>query len=222
MGYRSLRFFSTERLSLPGMAEPGSDEELMIAYVAGDQAAFRELFERYAAPLLRVLARDLSAREEAHDLVQQTFLHLHRARNEFDRTLRVRPWIYTIALNLKREHLRRRKRRPEHAVELEGLPGASDGSGRTEAANDLHRALSTLPADQREVIELHWFADLEFKEIATIVGASLTAVKVRAHRGYGRLREALGDASIPGNSPEVPTVPTSENANPSERDRAVR
>jgi len=55
------------------------------------------------------------------------------------------------------------------------------------------RVLRELPADQREVIELHWFDGLEFPEVATVVGASVSAVKVRAHRGYVRLRAALGD-----------------------------
>jgi DNA-directed RNA polymerase specialized sigma24 family protein len=53
--------------------------------------------------------------------------------------------------------------------------------------------LGDLPADQREVIELHWFDGLEFPEVAQVVGASVSAVKVRAHRGYVRLRQALGD-----------------------------
>jgi DNA-directed RNA polymerase specialized sigma24 family protein len=56
-----------------------------------------------------------------------------------------------------------------------------------------------LPADQREVIELHWFDELEFPEVAQVVGASVSAVKVRAHRGYVRLRQILGDAALPGN-----------------------
>jgi hypothetical protein len=53
-----------------------------------------------------------------------------------------------------------------------------------------------LPADQREVIELHWFDGLEFPEVAQVVGASVSAVKVRAHRGYVRLRAALGDDAV--------------------------
>ena len=85
----------------------------MAAYIAGDAAAFRELFARYSPVLYRMMLRDLRRPEEARDLVQQTFLHLHRARNDFDGRLRFRPWIFTIALNLKREHFRRVRRRPE-------------------------------------------------------------------------------------------------------------
>jgi RNA polymerase sigma-70 factor (ECF subfamily) len=176
----------------------------MAAHVAGDAGAFRELFERHAAPLERLLLRDLSEREEARDLVQQAFLQLHRARLDFDPTKRLKPWLYTIALNLKREHFRRRKRRPErHDPDLaERQPVEPRGQQRTDARRSLAWALDHLPDDQRQVIELHWFADLTFPELAESVGITVSAAKVRAHRGYVRLRELLGDAVDPRGNPQ--------------------
>jgi RNA polymerase sigma-70 factor (ECF subfamily) len=67
------------------------------------------------------------------------------------------------------------------------------GADQVDARRTLARVLETLPPDQRQVIELHWFDGLEFPEVAQVVGATLSAVKVRAHRGYVRLRQALGD-----------------------------
>ena len=168
----------------------------MAAYVAGEAAAFRELFERYAAPLERVLLRDLGERDEARDLVQQTFLQLHRARLDFDPQKRLKPWLYTIALNLKREHFRRRKRRPERpdAEAGEREPTEPRGQQRAEARRSLAWALYRIPNEQREVIELHWFGGLSFAELAESMGITVAAAKVRAHRGYLRLRELLGDA----------------------------
>jgi RNA polymerase sigma factor (sigma-70 family) len=173
----------------------------MNAYVAGDAAAFRVIFERYAPLLLRTMLRELYVREEANDLVQQTFLQLHRARADFDAGQKLKPWVFTIALNLKREYFRRKKRRPERSLEaevaLEPAVGAL-GAARVDARRTLARVMGDLPADQRQVIELHWFDGLEFPEVATVVGASVSAVKVRAHRGYVRLRQALGDdADLP-------------------------
>jgi RNA polymerase sigma-70 factor (ECF subfamily) len=176
-----------------------SDEQLMSAYVAGDAAAFRVIFERYAPLLLRAMLRELHAREEAHDLVQQTFLQLHRARRDFDAAQKLKPWVFTIAMNLKREYFRRKKRRPESSLEAElgAEPAvAARGAAQVEARRALTKALAELPPDQREVIELHWFDELEFPEVAQVVGASVSAVKVRAHRGYVRLRHALGDAPL--------------------------
>lgn len=168
----------------------------MAAYVAGDGAAFRVIFERYAPLLLRAMLRELYAREEANDLVQQTFLQLHRARSDFDAAQKLKPWIFTIAMNLKREYFRRKKRRPERSLDVESTaePAVEAlGAARVDAQRTLSRVLGSLPADQREVIELHWFDGLEFPEVAQVVGASVSAVKVRAHRGYVRLRAALGD-----------------------------
>ena len=175
-----------------------SDEELMQAYTTGDDAAFDELFTRYAPMLLRVIQRQLRSQEEANDLVQQTFLQLHRARHDFRSDAKLRPWLFTIALNLKREHFRRVKRRPEVELVLDGHADPTaleNGVDRYEAAKTLDYALEKLPETQREVIELHWFGEFSFNEIATLVGASLSAVKVRAHRGYRTLRETLGESS---------------------------
>jgi RNA polymerase sigma-70 factor (ECF subfamily) len=180
------------------LADSRSDEQLMAAYVAGEAAAFRAIFERYAPLLLRAMLRELYVREEANDLVQQTFLQLHRARSDFDPGQKLKPWVFTIAMNLKREYFRRKKRRPERSLDAESVlePAvAALGAARVEARRTLERVLGELPADQREVIELHWFDGLDFPEVAQVVGASVSAVKVRAHRGYVRLREALGDTA---------------------------
>ena len=89
--------------------------------MAGDAAAFRLIFERYAPLLMRTMLRELYVREEANDLVQQTFLQLHRARADFDAGQKLKPWIFTIALNLKREYFRRKKRRPERSLDAESM-----------------------------------------------------------------------------------------------------
>jgi RNA polymerase sigma-70 factor (ECF subfamily) len=169
-----------------------SDEQLMAAYVAGDTAAFRELFTRYAPLLQGVMRKRLGNAAEVDDLVQQTFLHLHRARHDFREGAKLRPWLFTIAFNLQRELFRRRTRRPEDPTDrANGFVGRPGGHDRVDAAKDLSHALDRLPPEQREVIILHWFEDLSFAEIATAVQASLSAVKVRAHRGYQSLRAML-------------------------------
>jgi RNA polymerase sigma factor (sigma-70 family) len=173
-----------------------SDEELMLAYAGGDAAAFKELFERYAPKLERLMLRELYAKREADDLVQQTFLQLHRAKLDFDPSQRFRPWLYTIALNLKREHFRRRRRRPEVLGDLadeRAAPGGAGAHEAFEAKRSLAWALARIPEENRAVIELHWFDGLSFAEIAQGLGIGAVAAKVRAHRGYQRLRKLLGD-----------------------------
>lgn len=163
----------------------------MGAWCAGDPSAFDELFARWAPTLRRLLGRRVAGQQDAEELVQETFLRLHRARRDYRAGSPLRPWLVTIALNVEREHRRRGRRRP-----LEFVGEVDERAARTEppptaARLDVHRALAGLPDDQREAIELHWLAGLSFPEIAAAVGASLSAVKVRAHRGYHRMRASL-------------------------------
>lgn len=167
----------------------------MAAYVAGDMAAFRVLFERYAPFLMSMIAAQPATRNDVGDLVQQTFLQLHRARHEFDPRYKLRPWLLTIALNLRRQEARRKYRRPEVALELDLEHRGGNGAAQpaqAEASVVVRSAIAALPIEQREAIELHWLLGLSFHEIAELMGISAGAARVRAHRGYVALRKIFG------------------------------
>lgn len=177
------------------MNEP-TDEALMIRYVeTGDRVAFEALFSRHGPRLYGTFRRTVGSDAIAQDLVQQTFLHLHRARRDYQHDRAFRPWLYAIAMNVRREHFRRLQRRPEQSFDPERHPEprvAPEVSSASDRA--VRRALGELPEHQREVVVLHWYEGLSFKEIASAVGASHSAVKVRAHRAYTQLRALLGSA----------------------------
>jgi RNA polymerase sigma-70 factor (ECF subfamily) len=180
----------------PSEATNLGDEQLMTAYVGGDQQAFRQLFARYAPLITRIVRMHVASDEEARDLTQQTFLQLHRSRRDYHADQPLRPWLLTIAYNLIRDRWRARGRRQE--VPLEQAPQqVDDAAPADEALDDGHRAqclrtaLGRLPVEQRQVVELHWFASVPLPEVAVTLGVSLSAVKVRAHRAYKRLREHL-------------------------------
>jgi RNA polymerase sigma-70 factor (ECF subfamily) len=177
-----------------------TDEELMLSYARGDTASFREIFQRYAAMLVRLLTRYVGRVADAQDIAQQTFLQLHRARLDFRADMRLRPWVITIALNLARDHLRRRGRRTETPIDAEALvaPEVAFPSDTEDVRRRVRLAVEKLPREQREVIELHWFEELPFHEIASVLGISAGAARVRAHRGYVSLREELGDDAPTG------------------------
>lgn len=174
-----------------------TDEALMQAYQMGDQQAFRVLFDRYAPRLMRLMQRQISNTDDARDLVQQTFLQLHRARNDFREGAPLRPWIYTIALNLRRSYFRRaRVHQPLDLDAPDPQPLPEHMLERRQVAAQVRAALEQLPESQRRVIELHWLEGMMFPEVARSVDASVSAVKVRAHRGYKRLRKILGGANL--------------------------
>ncbi len=175
--------------------DPRTDEELMLAYAAGDLAAHRALFARFAPRVRRVALAALRADADADEVVQQTFLQVHRARHDFRAGRALSPWLHTIARNLIRDAFRRRGRAKETPLGTEGRlePAASEPAPLPDAASLalVRRALDALPVDQRRAIELHFFEGKPFAEVAALVGATPSAVKVRAHRGYRRMRAWL-------------------------------
>ncbi len=172
-----------------------SDEALMDAYIKGDQGAFAELFRRYT-PLLSHIARGYIRRPaDAVDIVQQTFLQLHRARLDYATDRPLRPYLTTICVNLCRESHRRSLRRPEgdQFADLPVEPTQQLRQESLQARDKVQQALAQLPVSQREVIKLHWLSDMPFAEIAASLDVGVSAVKVRAHRGYEMLRKLLAD-----------------------------
>lgn len=163
-------------------------------YAEGDDGAFNAIFQRYGGTILGYLQRQLFREEEAADLLQDIFLQVHRARADYDPTRPLRPWLYTISRNMLRDHFRKMGRKQEvttaEDLEQHGINGLAE---QKVTAREVREALARLPGDQRDAISLHWMEGFGFPEIAEMVGASVSAVKVRAHRGYRSLVKLLGD-----------------------------
>jgi RNA polymerase sigma-70 factor (ECF subfamily) len=171
-----------------------SDEELMAAYVAGNDQALSELFDRYGAPLLRFFVRRGKRPLDAQDLVQETFLHLHRSRQDFRLGEPLRPWIFTLARNLGHDHGRRQSRRPESFCDLDVQADASDTGAAllcAERERLLRAALVRLSSGDRTLLDEHWFEERSFMELAARDGVHSTTLRVRAHRALLRLRTLI-------------------------------
>ena len=165
----------------------------MERFCQGDAQAFDALFSRYAGAVHGYLTRLVGSVSAAEDLTQATFLSLVKARGRYLRGSPFKPWLYAIATNAARDHLRRRK--PEDLTAGGELPRDAEAEAPAESDAGLEKvvrqALERLPENQREVIVLHRFEGMSMSEIADALGASESAVKVRAHRGYEKLREWL-------------------------------
>jgi RNA polymerase sigma-70 factor (ECF subfamily) len=208
----------------PEVASGPSDEALMERFCQGDVSAFDALYARHAAGLRGFFQRMTRSTSTADDLLQVTFLHLVKARGRFAKGERFSPWLYAIARNAARDYLRLARHRFEAGVEPEQLAAASEpanstGSPLSDAGADpsevraLREALDQLPENYREAVVLHQLEGLSFAEVARILGSTPGAVKVRAHRGYQRLRELLKklrstpSSSVPSGAPT--SAPTS-------------
>ncbi len=176
-----------------------SDEELMEAFQEGDSRALETLFERHAKGVHAFLTRMVQDRTLADDLLQTTFLSVVRSADRFQRGLKFAPWLLTIAGNAARDNLRHRKlnvevlptdeegKLPEAVVE----PAMSDPGQRRR----IERAFAQLPEQQREAVILHKLEGLSFEQIASMLEITSTAARIRAHRGYERLKELLEEPS---------------------------
>ena len=160
------------------------DDELVASARAGDTVAFATLVERHRDRLAAFAAR--LVREDAEDLVQEALLRAFLGLSQLRDPSRFGAWLCGIAVNLAKMRLRRR------ALELRSAEGKS-----VEPVTDLELmglvrdAVGVLPAGQREVVLLHYVDDLSCEEIASIVGSTPGAVRVRLHRARQQLRQEL-------------------------------
>jgi RNA polymerase sigma factor (sigma-70 family) len=173
--------------------DPDSDDALMTRFCGGDEAAFEALYGRYAPQLEIFLRRLVRDRSLAEDLLQTTFMSFVRARGRYVPTAGVRAWIFSIAANAGRDALRRRGVRREEPLgtEIDDLSAEPPVSGDPKVAQAVDSALQQLPAQQREAVLLHHMHGLSFPEVASALGTTVGAAKVRAHRGYQRLKLLL-------------------------------
>ena len=139
----------------------------------------------------------------ADDLLQQTFLKVHRARGAYVRGADPLPWIYSIAHRTFIDAVRKDKRAivgvgnddelPEVRADIGGAPdGTRDEAADPEQVKTALDALAALPAQQREAVVLTKLEGKSVAEAAQIAGTTIGAMKVRAHRGYEALRALLG------------------------------
>lgn len=161
---------------------------------------FERLYADHAQPLFGFLAYRTGDRVLAEDLLADTFERVLRARRRFDpRRGSEKTWIYSIALNLLRDHARRadaerRALERAHPVAAEG--GASPIE-RIDERQALGRALAALSDEERQAVALRYGGDLTVPEIARLSGEKLTTVEGRVYRALRKLRDELGD-SAPG------------------------
>lgn len=172
----------------------------MARLAAGHDAALNALMARHASPLFGFLCRFLQDEEAAHDLAQETFVRVYRHRAEFRAGQRFSPWLFTLAGNLARNHLRSRSRRPEVPLEDPAQPVAlpadprsapDEEAQRTERLAAVRAAVAELPAELREAVALCELDDRPLAEAAAVAGTTVKAIESRLYRARQQLRLRL-------------------------------
>ncbi len=172
----------------------------MDRYAAGEDGAFPELYDLMAPRLYGYFLRQTRDGDLADDLTQQTLLRIHRARGQFLRGAAVTPWAFAIGRRLLLDSFRRHKREVSSVAGEEAIdaassdaPTADDLVQAQETARRIQKELLRLPESQRVAFELVKQEGLTFVEAAEVLGTTVAAVKLRAHRAYEALRAVLGD-----------------------------
>jgi RNA polymerase sigma-70 factor (ECF subfamily) len=171
-------------------------DDAMERYADGDDSAFSTLYDELAPRLLRFAARQLWSRAAAEDVVQQTLLQIHCARDRFTRGAAVLPWAYAIARRLAVDVARRRGREDLRADLAREAEAPSPAAAPDEALHDkrseaaLWRDLLRLPRALRDAFELVKLEGLSVAQSAEVLGITGGMVKIRAHRATVALRAA--------------------------------
>jgi RNA polymerase sigma-70 factor (ECF subfamily) len=181
-------------------ARSPAGDAAMTRYAAGDEAAFAVLYDELSPRLYAFLLRHTRDVGRSEDVLQQTFLQIHRARDAFIPGAEVLPWALAIARRLMIDSFRRGPREVLQDSDVRVEPAALDPRAddlvlAQELATRMQRELARLPEPQRVAFELVKQDGLSHAEAAKALGTTVNAVKLRAHRAFDALRAVLGDVA---------------------------
>lgn len=166
----------------------------------GDAQAFSELYRQFETMVYNLALRMSGNAADAEDIAQETFIRAYRHLEKFKGKSSLKTWVFRIALNCANTRLRRRGRRLAHRVddgefELERAADESRSPEERAVASDLSAAvrvgLEHLPAHYREAVLLRDFEDMNYSEIAEVLGVRIGTVRSRIARGREQLRQWL-------------------------------
>lgn len=182
-------------LASPGY-HPAVPSTLEERFVAGDEAALKEIFDLHGSLVLNICRRTVGT--DAEDIVQQVFVAAWKGRASFDAEKGSLPgWLTGIAKFKAVDHLRARGRRPQSADrEVEDSASQSADVGRVADRMLLTHALAKLPEERRRVVALAFFEDFTHQEISEHLAMPLGTVKSHVRRGLEALRNTLGEQPV--------------------------
>jgi RNA polymerase sigma-70 factor (ECF subfamily) len=176
---------------------PGENLEMLMArYQQGDFAAATVLIDCISPRLYRFFVAQSMSRADADDLLQETWLRIHKVRHTYRPGEPALPWFYAIARHIRVDHYRKSLRAAAGERELEEMSkGVSSPPHDGGAAGELEALLAPLPESQREVIAMLKVEGMSLEEVARATSSTVGSVKQKVHRAYKKLRETIGATS---------------------------
>lgn len=182
--------------------EDTPDQALVADVARGDAAALRTLYLRYERRTFGLILRLAGNREMAQDMMQETFTRVWTMAGTFRGDQGTfKSWLFTIALNVTRTELARKRHRVRHLAEdaAEALVSEADGPEvllqRSEVGRRVEVALAELSPHLREIVVMKVYQQLKFREIADITNTPEGTLKARFHRAVAELRERLAPSA---------------------------
>ncbi|HEX8373066.1 MAG TPA: sigma-70 family RNA polymerase sigma factor [Chthoniobacterales bacterium] len=178
------------------------DSETIAAALAGDRSAFEELIRANAMRVYAVAFAVLQEREEAEDVAQETFLRAFRDRRQLREPERFVAWLSTIARNLSRDRLRKKRHAtlPEEnfpEARDESIPTPDGALAAAEQSREMHAALATLPERHRTALTLRYLEGLDYRAIAEAMDLTDGALRGVLGRALATMRDRLRMFHLP-------------------------
>jgi RNA polymerase sigma-70 factor (ECF subfamily) len=173
------------------------EAEIVAKVLKGDRQAYALLVEEYKSPIYNLAYRMIGNSEDADDLTQETFIRAYINLWRFDPKRKFFTWLYTISINLIRNHLKKvknddllnRTKNIQYNENENQSPEARIIA--TQESNKINLALLTLKYELRVMLIMKYQQELSFEEIAEITGKSVSAVKMRVYRGLEKLEQLI-------------------------------
>ncbi len=178
--------------------EEKKEIDIIRSVLEGDRDSYALIVDKYKVPIFNLAFRMTGSCEDASDLAQETFIKAFENLGRFDQKRKFFTWLYTIGLNIVRNHLKREKKIP-----LRDFAEDTDFSSRDKSLTPEHSLMRdqkvkrlnvcfhSLSDNLRELVVMRFYQELSFEEIAEISGLSLSAAKMRTYRGLEKIRERM-------------------------------
>ena len=176
-----------------------ADAEIVANVLKGDVQSYALLIEAYKGPVFNLAFRMTGSYSDADDLTQEIFIRAYQKLHQFDQDKKYFTWLYTLGINLIRNHLKKKAKDVANHTTNRQFPepqtkGDESREGDFPSEDSMRRLdenMQKLPVDLREAIILKFYQDLTFEEVAAITGDSLSAVKMRVYRGLEKLKQLM-------------------------------